>query len=51
MTKDGKNYPNRFHQYPWMSSDEEFFFRLSEIETVETTNGAFFEKLVRLSKS
>ncbi len=51
MTKDGNYYPNRFHQYPWTSSDEEFFFRLSEIETVETTYGAFFEKLVRLSKS
>ena len=50
MTKDGNKYPNRFHQYPWICSDKEFFFRLSEIETIETTQSAMFEKLVRLSK-
>ena len=50
MTVDGNNYPNRFHQYPWISSDKEFLFRLSEIETIETTQSAMFEKLVILSK-
>ena len=50
MTEDGNNYPVRFHQYPWISSDKEFFFRLSEIETIKTTQSALFEKLVRLSK-
>tara|TARA_B100000941_G_C28467702_1_gene534552 strand:+ start:178 stop:1185 length:1008 start_codon:yes stop_codon:yes gene_type:complete len=47
----GKNeYYVRFHEYPWSNKDEEILFRMSEIESIELTYCAAFEKLVNLSK-